>query len=86
MRLLVRAAFFCTLLASLVQVLLGTQVLFWITDWFTTQILDLVTYPPVALDYSLRVHAFPAYLIPLYLFVLFFVTLKVKENFLTAKN
>ncbi|HSX10320.1 MAG TPA: hypothetical protein VLF94_01200, partial [Chlamydiales bacterium] len=48
--------------------------LFPITDFFTAQLLDLDAYPPLALEYSLRLSHFPAWPIPLYLFGLFCLT------------
>lgn len=47
--------------------------LFFLTDRFTTELLNLTAYPPVALDYSLKISAFPAWMVPLYLFGLFYL-------------
>lgn len=73
---LVSASLFSLLLSSLAYLLfppLGSF-LFSATDFFTAQLLDLAAYPPLALDYSLRVSSFPAWTIPLYLFALFCLT------------
>ncbi len=73
---LVSAALFALLVSLLVHLFfpfLSTP-FFLLTDWFTAQLLDLAAYPPVALDYSLYVPSFPAWTIPLYLFLLFHLT------------
>jgi len=45
-------------------------VMFPVCDFFTCQILDLVSNPPLALDYSLRTNLIPGWAVPLYLLVL----------------
>ena len=50
------------------------NIFFKITDSFTLQILELISYPPIKLDYSLTVTSLPAWIIPLYLFGLFCLT------------
>ena len=55
--------------------LLSLAPFFHLTDFWTAQLLDLAAYPPLALDYSLRVYSVAPYLIPLYLFGLFCVIL-----------
>lgn len=62
-----------SLLVHLLMPLLATP-LFYLLDLFTAQLLDLTAYPPIALDYSFTVSAFPAWLIPFYLFGLFYLT------------
>jgi len=47
------------------------DLLFVITNFFTAQLLDIVSFPPLLLDYSIRLRDFPAWLIPFYLFALF---------------
>lgn len=53
-------------------------------DFFTAQLLDLTAYPPLALDYSLKVD-FPAWAIPFYIFVLFSFSVIYKIN-IETKN
>lgn len=50
--------------------------LFSLTDWITNCLLNLTSYPPVKLDYSLLVSNIPSWSIPLYLFALFSLSLK----------
>ncbi len=57
--------------------------LFSITDFFTTQILDIASYPPLPLDVSIRVYDFPAWIIPLYLFALFCLSVERRRFLLT---
>jgi len=45
--------------------------LFSLVDWLTAQLLDLVSYPPLLLDYSLYCPELPFFVIPIYLSVLF---------------
>ena len=65
-----------TLFALMVALILHALVpslalpLFSAIDWFTAQLLDLITYPPLLLDHSLYCPAFPLFLIPIYLFAL----------------
>ncbi len=54
--------------------------LFPFLDFFTAQLLDLSAYPPIALDYALRLPSFPAWPIPLYLFVLFCLSVAYKNH------
>ncbi|MBI5272419.1 MAG: ComEC/Rec2 family competence protein [Chlamydiia bacterium] len=49
---------------------LGT-LLFSLTNWLCTHLLDLVSYPPISLDVPLLVSQFPHWIVPLYLFALF---------------
>ena len=73
---LVNGALFALLLGLLVYFVfppLGTAV-FWSIDWFTAQLLDLAAYPPVALDYSLKMASFRPWMVPFYLFGLFCLT------------
>ena len=62
-----------------------SQFFFTCTDLFTKELLDLTRYPPVSLDISLRVSEFPALLIPIYLFFLFYFSV-LKTNKLTEEN
>lgn len=86
--LLVSSALFA-LLISLVAYLLFPPLatpFFGITDFFTAQLLDLVSYPPLPLDYSIRVEGFPAWVIPFYLFALFSLSLKQRYRFLLTNT
>lgn len=69
---LVSAALFMLLLSLSFQLLLPllAPYLFSLTNWFTTQLLDLTSHPPLQLDHSLLVKNFPAWIIPFYLFIL----------------
>lgn len=49
--------------------------LFFLTDFLTSQILDLSTYPPLFLDYSIHCDFVPSWAIPIYLFTLFCISL-----------
>lgn len=68
-----------SLLLTLATYFLFAIPLFSLTDFFTAQLLDLVSYPPVALDYAIRVYDFPAWIIPLYLFGLFCLSQRKKQ-------
>lgn len=76
---LVSAALFSLLLSLLTHLILPPLAipLFYLTDLFTAQLLDLTAYPPLFLDFSIRVHSFPAWAIPLYLFGLFCLSLTI---------
>lgn len=80
--LLVSVALFGLLISLLAHLLFPplAALLFQATDFFTAQLLDLAAYPPLALDYSLRVSEFPAWVIPLYLFGLFCASMTCKEE------
>lgn len=71
-----------SLLAELACPPLAT-LLFPATDFFTAQLLDIASYPPLPLDYAIRVNDFPAWVIPPYLFILFCFSLTGKRFFLT---
>lgn len=60
--------------------------LFKITDWITTHLLDLSSYPPSSLDYSLLISSLPAWIIPLYLGILFALCLSPAEELLPRKE
>ncbi len=49
-------------------------------DWFTAQLLDLVAYPPLILDYSLYCPEFPLFIIPVYLFCLFAYSIRFQST------
>lgn len=53
---------------------------FSLTDFFTAQLLDLIRYPPVSLDYSFRVYEFPALFIPFYLFALLLFSVSYRQK------
>ena len=57
------------LLALVFQLLFPplSHLLYSLTGSITSLLLDLASYPPLALDYSLRVPDFPSWLIPLFL-------------------
>lgn len=76
---LVSCALFSFLVALTVYFLLPIS-LFPITDFLTGQLLDLASYPPLALDYKIQVYDFPAWLIPPYLFLLFSIGYKKKDH------
>jgi competence protein ComEC len=63
-------ALLISLLADLLFPPLG-WLFFGFTNFFTSQLLHLASYPPLALHVSLQVQSFPAWLIPIYLFTLF---------------
>jgi competence protein ComEC len=67
---------FFSILAHFLHPLLGAP-FFSLTDFFTAELLDLSAYPPLFLDYSIRLKYFPAWIIPLYLCFLFFVSVKI---------
>jgi competence protein ComEC len=83
--LLVSMALFGLLLSLMAHLLCPplATLLFSTTDFFTAQILDIASYPPLPLDYSIRVHDFPAWIIPLYLFALFSLSLERRRFLLT---
>lgn len=82
----------CVLFSLLIALTLYTLfpplsgALFAITDFFTAQLLDLAAYPPLALDYSIRVYSFPAWVIPFYLSALFCLSLKGRRAFLLTNT
>ncbi len=75
-------ALFSLLVSGLVHLIFPLLAipLFQITDFLTAQLLDLASYPPLALDYSIRTLAFPAWAIPLYLSVLFILSRRFSKN------
>ena len=75
--LLVSLALFLLLLSLLADLLFPpfSIPLFSLTNFFSTQLLELVAYPPLFLDYSLKSSHFPAWIIPIYLFSLFWISL-----------
>jgi competence protein ComEC len=79
---LVSLALFLLLVSLLVHLLFPplASLLFPLTDLFTAQLLDLASYPPLALDYSLRFSSLPAWPIPLYLFSLFYLSVSYKNG------
>jgi len=76
-------ALFFILLALLTHLLWppAASLLFQAADFFTAQLLDLSAYPPLALDYSLRLVSFPAWPIPFYLFALFTLSIRLSDNY-----
>ncbi len=70
---LVSGALFLLLLSLL------CPLLFPITDFYTAQLLELVSYPPIALDYSLSLSTLPAWPLPFYLFALFCLSFLLKH-------
>ena len=69
---LVGMALFALLLSLIFQLLFPpiAELLFSLTDFLTVQLLDLASYPPVALDYSLRIADLPAWSIACTLLIL----------------
>ncbi len=83
--LLLSSALFMLLL-SLVCYLLFPPLailLFQMTDFMTLQLLDIVSYPPLPLDYALRTDSLPAWIIPPYIFTLFCLSIAKNRFFLT---
>lgn len=78
---LVTIDLFLLLLSLLFSILFPpiSNLLFSMTDFFTTQILELVSYPPLALDYSIQAQNIPSWMICLYLFGIFFCYLYKKH-------
>lgn len=72
---LIALVLFALLLSIMTDLLLPplANLFFQLTSFFCKELLDVATNPPAALDYSFRVSYFPSYLIPLYLFFLFYV-------------
>lgn len=56
-----------------------------ITDFYTAQLLDMVSYPPMLLDHVIGVTHFPAWIIPIYLFTLFCTVVLIRAS-KTAQN
>lgn len=73
---LVSIAMFILLISLIVHLFSPpiAAIFFQIVDLFTSQILELSTYPPIALDYSIHTPSFPGWIIPFYLFALFCLT------------
>lgn len=80
--LLVSMALFGLLVSLLTHLLCPplSLLFFSTTDFFTAQLLDIASYPPLLLDFSIRVHDFPAWIIPLYLFALFSLSIARTRN------
>ena len=73
----------CTLLLALTfHLLIPTlaALLFTAASWFTEQLLDIAAYPPTALDYPILVANLPAWAIPLFLFGLLAISMRLKTN------
>lgn len=71
------------LLASVIFYLLFppvSQFLFWITDHFTGFLLDLTSYPPLALDISIQSNSVSSSEVIFYLFFLFLLKISIREN------
>ncbi|MBX7067716.1 MAG: ComEC/Rec2 family competence protein [Parachlamydiales bacterium] len=73
---LVSIVLFLLLLSLLLYFLFPPLSLFFLTDFLTAELLDLSAYPPLFLDYSIRVSIVPAWFIPLYLAALFALALR----------
>jgi len=73
---LIAIALFLLLIALLLYPLCPIN-LFPILDWYTSQLLDLVTYPPLFFDHSLYIQEIPYQAIPVYLFLLLCISLKI---------
>ncbi len=74
--------FMATLLFNAASPLIGTP-LFSLLDRFTKELLDLVAHPPLLLDYSFYCPPFSPLLIPIYLFALFVLSLRLTKEFTT---
>jgi competence protein ComEC len=68
---------------SLLLISFAVPFLFPVTDFFTAQILDVSSYPPLSLDCVIGTQHLPAWAIPLYFFTLFCFTIWHRN--LTAK-
>lgn len=71
------------LLSSLVVHLVAPPIsglFFSFTDFFTGEILDLSAYPPIALDYSIRVCHFPFEWVLIYLFTFLAISISIERN------
>lgn len=79
---LVSIALFGFLIAAIVHLLWAPfgNILLQIIDFFTSELLDLIAYPPIALDYSFRTLAIESWTIPLYLFGLLALALHLKKE------
>jgi competence protein ComEC len=73
---LVSLVLFLLLVALLMQQLFSpiATPIFFLTDFLTSQILDIAAYPPLALDYSILCSKLVPWAIPIYLFALFCLT------------
>ena len=72
-----------TLLAALLCSLASASLskpIFSLLDSFTAHLLDLVSYPPLLLDYSIYFQNIPIQLIPLYLFALLQISIYLKAR------
>jgi competence protein ComEC len=78
----VSAALFSLLISLIAHLLLPPLAPFFFraTDLFTAQLLDVIAYPPLALDISVRCEELAGWLIPIYLFGLFCLSLKYKYS------
>jgi competence protein ComEC len=56
------------------------NILLQIIDFFTSELLDLIAYPPIALDYSLCTSSIQSWAIPLYLFGLLSLAIHLKRE------
>lgn len=66
------------LLSFFVNVL--AKPLFILLDWFTKEILNLISYPPLLLDYSLYLQTVPYQFIPIYLFLLLHLSILLQNQ------
>lgn len=67
---LITVALFLILFFLLLAIPFPSHPFFPLLNFFTDQLLDLVSYPPLSLDYSLYIQSFPYHFIPIYLFAL----------------
>jgi competence protein ComEC len=71
------------LLGSILLSVLSTTLakpLFFLLDQFTAQILDLISYPPLALDYSIYIQNFSMQWIPIYLCLLLHLAIRINSK------
>ncbi len=80
--LFVGAALFSLLVSLIVHLFLPplSFLCFNTTDFLTAQLLELASYPPLALDYSLTIQNISSWMIPFYLFGLFFLSLSLLKK------
>jgi competence protein ComEC len=78
---LIALLLFSFLGVSLIALLIPTLTpLFSLIDFFTTQLLDLISYPPLSLDYSFYLRLDPYPFIPLYFFSLLCFSIWLREK------
>lgn len=82
--LLISISLFLLLLSIIVHFIYPALALplFNMTNFLTSETLDLIAYPPLLLDFSVRLQNIPLFVIPIYLFALIFWGAQRKQNLL----